>query len=223
MKSNADLQKDVQNAIQWEPLLTAAQIGVTAKDGVVTLTGTVDSYAKKQEAENAAKGVFGVTGVAEEIEVRFGTGGMIDDMEIATAAVNALKCNWSVPKDEVKVKVRKGWITLDGELGWNYQRIAAHDAVRWLPGVLGVSNNLTIKADTHDAIEKEAVQDALARNWSLNNLDIDVSVSGTKVTLNGTVPSLYQKDEIERVVWKTPGIWHVENDLVVDYSYAMID
>ncbi len=223
MKNNAELQQDVQNAIQWEPLLSAAQIGVTAKDGVVTLTGTVDSYAKKLEAEKAAKNVFGVKGVAEEIEVRFHTGNKKDDTEIATAAVNALGCNWSVPKDKVKVEVENGWITLDGELGWNYQREAAHDAVRWLPGVLGVSNDVTIKSETHDAIEKEAVQDALARNWSLNNLDINVSVSGTKVTLSGIVPSLYQKDEIERIVWKTPGIWNVVNDLVVDYSYAMID
>jgi osmotically-inducible protein OsmY len=223
MKSNADLQKDVQDAIKWEPILSAAQIGVTAKDGVVTLTGTVDSYAKKQEAENAAKNVAGVTAIAEEITVRFGSESKKDDTEIATSAVNALKWNWSVPNDKVKVKVQNGWISLDGELGWNYQREAAHDAVRWLTGVMGVTNNLTIKADTHDKIEKKAVEDALARNWSINNLDINVSVSGTKVTLSGTVPSLYQKDEVTRIVWATPGIWNVQNDLIVDYSYALID
>ncbi len=223
MKSNADLQKDVQDAIKWEPLLSAAQIGVTAKDGVVTLTGTVDSYAKKQEAENATKNVHGVTAVAEEIEVRFGNESKKDDTEIANAAVNALKWDWQVPNDKVKVKVQNGWITLDGELAWNYQREAAHNAVRWLTGVTGVSDNVTIKSETHDAIEKKAVQDALTRNWSINDLDINVSVSGTKVTLTGTVPSLYQRDQVSKIVWNTPGIWNVQNDLIVDYSYAMAD
>lgn len=223
MKSNADLQNDVQNAIKWEPLLSAAQIGVTAKDGVVTLTGTVDSYAKKLEAESAAKNVSGVTAVAEEIEVRFGTEGKKNDTEIATAAVNALKWNWSVPSDKVKVEVRNGWITLDGELAWNYQREAARDAVRWLSGVVGVSNNLTIKAESHDAIEKRDIEEAIARNWSIEDWDINVSVSGTKVTLTGTVGSLYQKDQVSKIVWATPGIWNVQNDLIVDYSYAMAD
>jgi osmotically-inducible protein OsmY len=183
MKSNADLQNDVQYAIRWEPLLNAAEIGVTAKDGVVTLTGTVDSYAKKLEAEKAAMNVAGVKAVAEEIKVKFGHDGKKDDTEIATSCANALKWNWQVPNDKVKVKVQDGWVTLTGEVQWNYEREAAHDAIRTLPGVVGVTNTTTLKPDSHNKIEKEMVEDAIARHWSLSDQDIHVSVSDSTVTL----------------------------------------
>ena len=140
MKSNAELQKDVQDAIKWEPLLNAAEIGVTSKDGVVTLTGVVDSYSKKSEAEEAAKNVVGVKAVVEKIEIKFSsTNGKRDDNEIATEVLNAFKWNWQIPKDKVKVKVENGWVTLEGELEWNTQKNAAREAVRHLLGVIGVS------------------------------------------------------------------------------------
>jgi osmotically-inducible protein OsmY len=226
MKSNSELQKDVQDAIKWEPLLNAAEIGVTAKDGVVTLTGVVNSYAKKSEAEMATKNVAGVKVVVEKIELKFGTDWTIkDDNEIATEVLNALRWNWEVPTDKVKVKVKveKGWVTLDGELTWNFQKDAAKNVVKNLLGVTGVSNNITIKPESHDKIEKSKVEDALSRNWSINTQDIDVSVSGTKVTLSGTVSSWYQKDEAGRIAWNTPGIWTVDNELEVEYDYALID
>ena len=224
MKTNEELQKDVQNAIKWEPLLNAAEIGVTVKDGVVTLTGTVNSYAKKSEAEAAAKSVAGVKAVVEKIEIKFGTDwAKKDDNEIATEVLNAIKWSWSVPNDKVKVKVEKGLVTLDGELSWNFQREAAKNAVKNLLGVTGVSNNIRIKAESHDAIEKRDVEKALARNWSINTQDITVKVSGTKVTLTGTVTSWYQKDEAGRIAWNTPGIWTVDNELEVEYDYALID
>ncbi len=138
MKNNAELQTDVQNAIQWEPLLNAAEIGVTAKNGVVSLTGVVDSYAKKVEAENAAKRVIGVTAIVEQIEVRFPNSWSKTDAEIAIEVIAALRSNWSLPKDKVRVTVEDSWVTLEGELPWNYQKVAAKKAVNYLEGVKGV-------------------------------------------------------------------------------------
>lgn len=224
MKTNEELQKDVQNAIKWEPLLNAAEIGVTAKDGVITLTGVVNSYSKKLEAESATKNVAGVKAVVEKIEVKFAsTWAKKDDNEIATEVVNAIKADWELPKDKIKVKVEKGWVTLEGELTWNFQKNAAKNSIINLMGVIGVSNNITIKSESHDAIEKKDVEEALKRNWSVNTQDVHVKVSGTKVTLTGSVNSWYQKDEAERIAWNTPGIWTVDNQLEVEYEYSLID
>ncbi len=132
MKNNAELQTDVQDAIKWEPLMHAAEIGVTVKDGVVTLSGTVDSYGKKLEAEKAAKNVSGVKALVENIEVRFPNSWSKTDNEIAAEVLHALNSNLIVPTDKVKVKVENGFVTLDGELHWNYQREAAKTAVKFL-------------------------------------------------------------------------------------------
>ena len=218
MKTNETLQKDVQEAIKWEPLLNAAEIGVTAKDGVVTLTGTVDSYAKKLEAEDAAKNVAGVKAVAEEIMIAFNGAAKHSDTQIATEVVNAFTFNWEVPEDKVHVKVEHGWITLTGEVPWNYQKEAARKAVRNLAGVMGVTNNVTIKAGLHDALEKMDIERALNRNWSIDSQDIEVTVSGNSVTLNGTVDSIYQRDEAGRIAWNAPGVRTVDNELVIDYD-----
>ncbi len=222
MKTNSDLQKDVQEAIKWEPLLSAAEIGVTVKDGVVTLTGTVDSYWKKTEAEEAAKNVAGVRAVVEKIEIKFANNSFKkDDNDIATEVLNAYQWNVEVPRDKVKVKVEKGWVTLEGELEWNFQKDAAKAAVRDLLGVVGVTNNITIKTDTQDEIERKDIESALERNWSLSDREIKVKVSGTKVTLTGKVDSWYQKSEAARIAWKARGVWSVENDLVVEYAFEL--
>jgi osmotically-inducible protein OsmY len=224
MKNNAELQKDVQDAIKWEPLLNAAEIGVTAKDGVITLTGLVDSFIKKTEAEDAAKNVAGVKAVVEKIEIKIShTWGKKEDNELATEVFNAFKWNLRVPNDKIKVKVEKGWVTLEGELNWNYEREAAIDAVKNLVGVQGVSDNINIKSATHNAIEKADIESALRRNWSIDDDDITVEVSGTTVTLSGTVDSWYQRDEAEKIAWNAPGVWSVSNELVVDYYYALMD
>ena len=224
MKNNAELQKDVQDAIKWEPLLNAAEIGVTVKDGVVTLTGVVDSYTKKTEAEDAAKNVAGVKAVVEKLEVKYNNSwGKKDDNEIANEVLNAFTWNWQVPNDKVKVKVENGWVTLEGELHWNYEREAAKDAVKNLLGVTGVTNNIKIKSDSNDAIEKADIESALKRNWSIYDNDIDVQVSGHKATLTGTVDSWYQKEEAGRIAWKARGVWSVDNELVVDYEYELMD
>jgi osmotically-inducible protein OsmY len=223
MKTNEELQKDVQNAIKWETSLHAAEIGVTVKDGVVTLTGTVDGYFKKNQAEDTAKNVAGVKAVVENIEVKYFNGYTKSDNEIATEVLKALSDSWSVPNDKLKVKVENGMVTLEGELPWNYQKEAAKTAINYLAGVKGVTNNIKIKSEVHDAIEKKDVEKALARSWAFDSDDISVKVNGTNVTLEGVVGSIYQKEEAGRLAWKTPGIWSVQNDLVVEYDYAMTE
>jgi len=200
MKRNEDLQKDVQDAIKWEPLLNAAEIGVIAKDGVITLTGTVDSYAKKSEAEKAAKSVTGVKAVVEQIEIRFGSYGKKNDTEIAEDILNAFASNW------------------EGELKWNFQKDAAKKSVNNLVGVIGVINNITIQPESHDEVEKKGIERALERNWSIGDQDIQVKVSGSKVTLNGTVHSFYERDEADRIAWNAPGVCIVDNELVIEYA-----
>jgi osmotically-inducible protein OsmY len=222
MTTNEALQRNVQDALRWEPLLKAAEIGVTAKEGVITLTGTVDSYWKKMEAEDAAKNVAGVKAVVEKIVIQFvNSSCQRDDNEIARGIVNAFDWNIEVPNDKVHAKVEKGWVTLEGDLEWNFQKEAAYQSVRDLVGVIGVTNNIKIKSPLDDEIEKNDIESALGRNWSLHDRNIQVAVSGTKVTLTGTVDSWFQKTEAARIAWKAPGVWSVDNKLVVEYAYEM--
>jgi len=218
MKSNAELQQDVQDAIKWQPLLNAAEIGVTAKDGVVSLTGVVDNYAKKTRAEDAAKNVAGVTALVEKIEVKYPSSYSKTNAEIANEVLNALKARWEVPNDKVKVKVEAGWVTLSGELGWNYQKEAAKAAVGNLMGVTGVSNNITIKSESMEAVEKADIKNALKRDWAFSDNDIRIQVSGHRAALTGTVDSIYQKDEAGSIAWNAPGVWAVNNELAVAWD-----
>ena len=224
MKTNEDLQKDVQDAIKWEPLLKAAEIGVTAKDGVITLTGTVDSYAKKSEAEDAAKNVKGVKVVIEQIKIKtFSSLDRRDDSDVVNEILNAYKWNWEIPNDQIKIKVENGWVTLEGEVQWNYQREAATRLIKKLVGINGVSNHMTIKSETHDEIEKMGIESALARNWATKEQDIHVTVSGSKVKLTGSTASWYEKNEAEREAWKAPGVEFVDNELIVEHDYSLVD
>jgi osmotically-inducible protein OsmY len=223
MKNNEQLQKDVQDAIKWQPLLNAAEIGVTVKDGIVSLTGVVDSYSKKSEAECAAKNTAGVTAVIEKIEVKVPNSWIKNNTEIANEVLKALKNRWDLPQDKVKVKVEAGWITLTGELNWNYQKEAARDAIKDLMGVTGVTNNITIKSESNDPIEKADIEAALLRNWSFYNNDIHVKVNDHKATLIGSVGSIYQKEEAGRIAWNAQGVYQVDNELVVEYDYSLVD
>jgi len=220
MKSNEKLQSDVQDALKWEPLISAAEIGVTVKDGIVTLTGTVNSYLKKLEAEDAAKNVAGVKAVVEKIEVDFNGLGSKKDSEIATDIISAFRWNMEIPNDIVKVKVEDGWVTLEGDLNWNFQKTSAATSVRFIPGVKGITNHITIRNQTMDNIEKKDIERALVRNWSINDKEVHVNVTGNKVTLSGKVHSLYQKEQAELIAWNAPGVSKVNNELAIDYQYS---
>jgi osmotically-inducible protein OsmY len=217
MKTNQDLAKDVQDAIQWEPLLRDTTIGVTALDGVITLTGNVDGYLKKSKAEDTAKRVTGVKAVVEEIEVVFKNSGDKTDNEIAVEVINAIKTNGLTPHDRIKVKVENGWVTLEGNVPWNYQKDAAWDAVRHLAGIKVLTNDVRIQPENGDELEQEAIQRALRRSSAMEDQDIQVYVSGNKVTLNGVVNSLYQQAEAGRIAWNAPGVTAVNNELSIDF------
>ncbi|MCO5946788.1 BON domain-containing protein [Mucilaginibacter flavidus] len=218
MKTNRELQIDVLDAIRWEPLLKLAEIGVDANDGIVTLSGVVDSYIKKSQAEVTAKKITGVRAVVEKIVVKFNNDDEKSDSEIATAVLNALKSNRDIPFDKIQVEVENGRVTLDGKLEWNHQKEAAQKSASNIDGIKVLTNNIKIETDNADDIEKAGIERAIERNWSMNNQDVQVYVSGNRVTLNGIVHSFYQKEVAERMAWNAPGVWAVNNELIIDYN-----
>lgn len=223
MKTNADLQKDVQESISWEPLLQAAEISVTAKDGVITLSGTVDSFAKKSEAEEAARRVKGVMAVVEQISIKAGDEAIRGDGDLGDEILSAYQWTQEIPSDRVTVKVENGWITLEGDLQWNYQRDAAEQLIREIPGVKGISNNITIKSEPSAEIDKAAIESAFARSGSITEEDIHVRVIKNKVILTGIVSSWCEKDEAARQAWKAPGVEIVYNELIIEHYPAPAD
>jgi osmotically-inducible protein OsmY len=216
MKTDEILQKDVQEAIKWEPQLHTTEIGVIAKNGIVTLTGTVDNYYKKNEVEKAAKKVNGVKAIVEKIEVKQNNTKSINDNYIAEKILNVFKSNFSIPDEKIKLKVEKGWVTLEGNVNWNYQKEAAKNAVIALMGVRGVTNNIRTKSDRNDYVKKSAIEKAIFNNAALVNDHIEVTVKNNDVKLSGIVNTFFEKEEAERIAWKTPGIWSVENEIGVD-------
>ncbi|WP_298223830.1 BON domain-containing protein [Flavobacterium sp.] len=213
MKTNEVLQQDVEDALLWEPLLDAAEIGVSVKNGIVTLSGIVDNYLKKMQAEKAAKNVAGVKAVVEEIEVRLPGSKFKSDFDIAEEVVATLNDNWNIPIEKIGIKVENGYVYLSGTIPWNYQKEAAKRMVQSISGVKDIVNLIQVEAEPNKAIDRQKLIDALLRHWAINATNIQVEVTGNTVTLKGFVSSLYQKEEAERVVWKTPGVMGVDNQL----------
>lgn len=218
MKSNEELQKDVQEALKYEPLLHAAEIGVIAKDGIITLTGTVDDHKKKVEAESAAKQVKGVKAVVERIEVLPATHLQKTDEDIAQAIVKALRWTWSVPDDKIVAKVEKSWVWLEGTVEKQYQRESAKRVASGIPGVKGVTNNILLRSEVQDRLEKETIEKALKNNWAVDATNVNIRVDHNKVTLSGTVDSLYERSQVAKMAWKAPGVTDVENKLDVEFA-----
>jgi osmotically-inducible protein OsmY len=223
MQSDRDIQRDIVHELNWEPSLRNDDIAVGVRDGVVTLAGFVDSYADKWTAERVAGRVKGVKAVANDIEVKLPMSSSRPDPEIARAALDALKWNVSVPHDRIKVKVEKGWLTLEGDVDWYYQKEAAERAVRYLTGVQGVSNLITVKARPTPTDVKQKIKDALQRGAEFDADRITVELEGNKAILRGTVRSYAEMRDAERAARNAPGITEVANRLTVDpYAYAAV-
>jgi osmotically-inducible protein OsmY len=216
-RTDDDLQRDVREELRWDARLQPNEIGVAARDGVVTLTGWVDSYLKKWEAERAAHRVRGVVAVANDIEVRLPGSSERTDADIASAAVRALEWDALIPPGNVEVTVSRGWVTLDGQVEWQFQRRAAERAVRRLTGVLGVTNLITVKpaVEPKPSDLKRRIEKALVRSAETDAERIQVKVEGGKVTLEGTVRAWAERDAAERVAWSAPGVTEVDNKIKI--------
>ena len=217
MKTDSQLQKDVGEELKWEPQVTASQIGVEVKDGVVTLSGEVSSYAEKWNAERAAQRVSGVNALAVDLKVKLTSLGGRSDADIARSAENVLSWSTVVPDDAVKVMVEKGYITLTGDVDWQYQKLAATASVRYLLGVTGVSNQIAIKPTLKVSAVKSDIETALKRTAVADAKKIHVSVDGADVTLTGQVQSWAERETATTSAWGTPGVRSVIDKMTLEY------
>jgi len=213
--NDIQLRQFVIDELEFEPSIDAANIGVAAKDRVVTLSGCVGSYAEKIAAEQATQRVKGVRAVAEELEIRYPNDKKTADDEIAKRAVNIIAWDTMIPEGEIRIKVQKGWITLSGEVDWYFQKEAAEEAVRKLSGVVGVTNFLAVRPKVDATNIKYRIEDALKRNAEIEASDIRVIVSGDVVTLEGKVRAWYERGVAERAAWAVPGVVSVDDRLIV--------
>lgn len=217
MKTDAQLKNDVSAELEWDPSINASHVGVAVNDGVVSLTGHLDTYAEKFALERAVQRVQGVKAIAMEVDVKLEPGHRRSDTDIAAAVESALQWHSLVPAEKILVKVEKGWVTLKGEVDWDYQRRSAEQAVRPLTGVVGVSNTLTLKATTTPANVANRIRDALARHAEREAKHIEVIVNGSVVTLRGAVHSWAERSAAYGAAWSAPGVLTVVNELKVQH------
>ena len=215
MKSDRDIERDVRDELQWDPDLDATDIAVSVKDGVVTLTGFVKSYTDKYESEAAAKRVAGVAGVANDLEVRMPSVDERPDPEIARDAVSSIKSQLPISSERIKVIVKNGLVTLEGQVEWQYQKNTAENAVRRIKGVKRVSNLIVLKPRAEPTEIKNKIMEAFKRNAELDANRIHIEANGSEVILKGTVRSWIEREEAERVAWSAPGVPRVEDRIVV--------
>ncbi|HEY0666968.1 MAG TPA: BON domain-containing protein [Sphingobacteriaceae bacterium] len=224
MKTDLQIQKDVMDEIRWDPYLNSAEIGVAVKNGVVSLSGMVDSYSKKLFAEVAAKRVAGVKALAEDIQVGNSPSYRKTDAEIAEAVLNALKWHTAVQEDQIQIKVEDGNVRLEGEVDWAYQRDSANTAIQNLNGVRTVINMISIKSQATPFDIKQKISAAFQRSANLDAEKITIEVSDNQVILRGKVRSLAEKEDAESAAWAAPGITRVDNRLEIEETeYALED
>ena len=213
-RADIDIQQDVLEELRWDPQVKPTEVGVEVDDGVVTLTGTVDNYMKKWAAERAALRVAGVRAVANDVTVK--TGATRTDTDIAKAVADALESNILVPKNRIKVTVKNGWVTLEGDVDWRFEREEAEDEARRIRGVEGVTNLIAVKQPAVSADKiKDNIERALVRSAEVDADRIQVRVDGHHVTLTGTVRSWAEREEAEMAAWRSPGVTQVTNNIVV--------
>jgi osmotically-inducible protein OsmY len=215
-EKDIELRKDVLEELEWDPSIDARHIGVTVDDGIIGLTGYVSNYAEKMIAEKIVKRVMGVEGVANDLEVKLPLKGERDDVDIAHSAVNALEWNVAIPHEKVKVTVAKGWLTLEGEVEWYYQKRAAEDAVRLLNGVRGVTNKIIVATrKVLPADLKMKIEAALRRNAEMDAKKITIDAVDGQVILSGTVRSWIEREDAINAAWSAPGVRDVVDKIRV--------
>jgi osmotically-inducible protein OsmY len=213
MKTDADLKRDVSAELAWDPAVRSTAIGVAVKDGVVTLTGHIDTFAEKHAASRAVQRVAGVKAVALELDVRLSPDHKRTDTDIATSAEHALKWNTSIPVDAIRLTVDHGWVTLRGELEWDYQRRSVEKAIRPLIGVVGITNEIKLRSRPQAADLARNIESALLRQAIREARQIHVDVDGNTVKLSGTVHSWHERAAAQGVAWSAPGVYSVVNEL----------
>ena len=212
---DSEIRRKVLAELDWDPSIDASAVGVAVKDGVVTLTGSIVNYWQKKEVERAVKRVTGVKAVAEDLTIKLPGTAARSDADIAQSVVSGLRFNVALPSDRVQATVENGWVTLEGEVEWQYQKRAAENAIKYLMGVRGVTNSISIKPRVSAADVKAKIESAFARRAQLDANQIRVESTDNKVILRGSVHSWDEKDDAEQAAWAAPGVTKVENNVMV--------